>query len=62
MTPQEVKEDVLKRTLKAKRIKYKLNIMQHKEKNPKGFVSDDAYFLSEKFVEEETKSSVVSDS
>ena len=60
MTPQEVKEDRSKRTLEAKR--RKLNIMQHKEKNPKGFVSDDTYFLSVKFVEEESKSSVVSDS
>ena len=60
MTPQEVQEDISKCTLEAKR--RKLNIMQHKEKNPKGFVSDDTYFLSVKFVDEETKSSVVSDS
>ena len=43
MTPPEVEGDILKRTLKAK--KRKLNITQHKEKNLKGFFSDDTYFL-----------------
>ena len=53
MTLEEIEEDKLQVALKAK--KRKLNIMKHKEKNPKGFVADDAYFLSEKFVKGETK-------
>ena len=53
MTLEGKEKDKLQVALKAK--KRKLNLMKHKEENPKGFVADDAYFLSEKFVKEETK-------
>ena len=41
--------------------KKKLSIKKQKENNPKGFVSNDADLLSKKFMEQESRSNVVSD-
>ena len=59
MTHEQTQKQKLQVASKAE--KRKLDIVKHKEDNPKGFVSNDAYFLSEEFLKQETKKSVVSD-